>query len=121
MCCHRLCPSLLSYWDIQRCPIAQGTPPGRVSVGRGGQGEGERGRGFLWRSEGALQPHHLPLIPLHIHCRWLLTKEQKRLYTKVAQYCNRSTDLIPMSFVLGMGPSPELGSWVPLLAPALAA
>uniref|UniRef100_A0A8B9N824 Bestrophin homolog n=1 Tax=Accipiter nisus TaxID=211598 RepID=A0A8B9N824_9AVES len=33
--------------------------------------------------------------------RWLLTKEQKRLYTKVAQYCNRSTDLIPMSFVLG--------------------
>ncbi|NXL43797.1 BEST4 protein, partial [Podilymbus podiceps] len=33
--------------------------------------------------------------------RWLLTEEQKRLYTKVAQYCNRSTDLIPMSFVLG--------------------
>ncbi|NXJ73660.1 BEST4 protein, partial [Trogon melanurus] len=33
--------------------------------------------------------------------RRLLTEEQKRLYTKVAQYCNRSTDLIPMSFVLG--------------------
>ncbi|NXC76012.1 BEST4 protein, partial [Anhinga anhinga] len=33
--------------------------------------------------------------------RQLLTEEQKRLYTKVAQYCNRSTDLIPMSFVLG--------------------
>ncbi|NWH42750.1 BEST4 protein, partial [Fregata magnificens] len=33
--------------------------------------------------------------------RWLLTEEQKRLYTKVAQYCNRSTDHIPMSFVLG--------------------
>ncbi|NXW27876.1 BEST4 protein, partial [Phaetusa simplex] len=32
---------------------------------------------------------------------WLLTEEQKRLYTKVAQSCNRSTDLIPMSFVLG--------------------
>ncbi|NWI28922.1 BEST4 protein, partial [Sula dactylatra] len=33
--------------------------------------------------------------------RRLLTKEQKHLYTEVAQYCNRSTDLIPMSFVLG--------------------
>ncbi|XP_069718262.1 bestrophin-4 [Phaenicophaeus curvirostris] len=33
--------------------------------------------------------------------RCLLTEEQKRLYTKVAQYCNRSTDLIPLSFVLG--------------------
>ncbi|KAM9619893.1 bestrophin-4 [Morphnus guianensis] len=33
--------------------------------------------------------------------RRLLTEEQKHLYTKVAQYCNRSTDLIPMSFVLG--------------------
>ncbi|XP_054068095.1 bestrophin-4 [Rissa tridactyla] len=33
--------------------------------------------------------------------RQLLTEEQKRIYTKVAQYCNRSTDLIPMSFVLG--------------------
>ncbi|XP_010221386.1 PREDICTED: bestrophin-4 [Tinamus guttatus] len=33
--------------------------------------------------------------------RCLLTAEQKRLYTKVAQYCNRSTDLIPISFVLG--------------------
>ncbi|KFZ66772.1 Bestrophin-4, partial [Podiceps cristatus] len=33
--------------------------------------------------------------------RRLLTEEQKRLYAKVAQYCNRSTDLIPMSFVLG--------------------
>ncbi|KAF1480522.1 Bestrophin-4, partial [Megadyptes antipodes antipodes] len=33
--------------------------------------------------------------------RRLLTEEQKSLYTKVAQYCNRSTDLIPMSFVLG--------------------
>uniref|UniRef100_A0A8C3K3V6 Bestrophin homolog n=1 Tax=Calidris pygmaea TaxID=425635 RepID=A0A8C3K3V6_9CHAR len=33
--------------------------------------------------------------------RRLLTEEQKRFYTKVAQYCNRSTDLIPISFVLG--------------------
>ncbi|XP_065602446.1 bestrophin-4 [Cyrtonyx montezumae] len=38
---------------------------------------------------------------LSIIYRTLLTEEQKRLYTKVAQYCNRSTDLIPMSFVLG--------------------
>ncbi|NWI21719.1 BEST4 protein, partial [Crypturellus soui] len=33
--------------------------------------------------------------------RCLLSAEQKRLYSKVAQYCNRSTDLIPISFVLG--------------------
>ncbi|KAM9239228.1 bestrophin-4 [Leptosomus discolor] len=38
---------------------------------------------------------------LSIVYRQLLNEEQKRLYTKVAQYCNRSTDLIPMSFVLG--------------------
>ncbi|XP_065528651.1 bestrophin-4 [Lathamus discolor] len=38
---------------------------------------------------------------LSIIYRQLLTEEQKRLFTKVAQYCNRSTDLIPMSFVLG--------------------
>ncbi|NWH67878.1 BEST4 protein, partial [Geococcyx californianus] len=33
--------------------------------------------------------------------RQLLTEDQKRLFTKVAQYCNHSTDLIPISFVLG--------------------
>ncbi|KYO46426.1 hypothetical protein Y1Q_0006536 [Alligator mississippiensis] len=33
--------------------------------------------------------------------RRLLSEEQKRLFTKVAQYCDRSTDLIPLSFVLG--------------------
>uniref|UniRef100_A0A8B9PSH6 Bestrophin homolog n=1 Tax=Apteryx owenii TaxID=8824 RepID=A0A8B9PSH6_APTOW len=38
---------------------------------------------------------------LSLAYRRLLTEDQKRLYTKVAQYCNRSTDLIPMSFVLG--------------------
>ncbi|XP_030429458.1 bestrophin-4-like [Gopherus evgoodei] len=38
---------------------------------------------------------------LSITYRRLLTEEQKRVYVKVAQYCNRSTDLIPMSFVLG--------------------
>ncbi|KFQ27618.1 Bestrophin-4, partial [Mesitornis unicolor] len=45
--------------------------------------------------------------------RRLLTEEQKRLYTKVAQYCNRSTDLIPMSFVLGVGvPCSPRGWWL---------
>uniref|UniRef100_A0A8C8SRF7 Bestrophin homolog n=1 Tax=Pelusios castaneus TaxID=367368 RepID=A0A8C8SRF7_9SAUR len=38
---------------------------------------------------------------LSITYRRLLTEDQKRIYVKVAQYCNRSTDLIPMSFVLG--------------------
>ncbi|KAI6063958.1 Bestrophin-like protein [Aix galericulata] len=38
---------------------------------------------------------------LSVVYRRLLTEEQKRLYAKVAQYCNRSTDLIPISFVLG--------------------
>ncbi|KAM6343174.1 bestrophin-4-like [Alca torda] len=33
----------------------------------------------------------------------LLTKEQKRLYTEVAQYCNRSMDLTPVLFVLRKG------------------
>ncbi|XP_009637142.1 bestrophin-4 [Egretta garzetta] len=43
--------------------------------------------------------------------RWLLTEEQKRLYTKVAQYCNRSTDLIPMSFVLGFYVTMIVNRW----------
>jgi len=90
-------------------------------VGGAGEGEGESGDGFLWRSEAAPQPHHSPLTPPRVHCRRLLTEEQKRLYTKVAQYCNRSTDLIPMSFVLGTEPSPEPESWGPLLPPALVA
>ncbi|XP_074859158.1 bestrophin-4 [Carettochelys insculpta] len=38
---------------------------------------------------------------LSLTYRRLLTEEQKRTYAKVAQYCNRSTDFIPMSFVLG--------------------
>ncbi|KAJ7332795.1 hypothetical protein JRQ81_014975 [Phrynocephalus forsythii] len=33
--------------------------------------------------------------------RYLLNEHQKRLFEKVAQYCNRSLDLIPLSFVLG--------------------
>ncbi|KAM6415382.1 LOW QUALITY PROTEIN: bestrophin-4 [Rhynochetos jubatus] len=43
--------------------------------------------------------------------QWLLTKEQKRLYPKVAQYCNRSTDLIPMSFVLGFYITLVVNGW----------
>lgn len=73
------------------------------------QGEGDPGNGFFFfggGSEAAPQPRCSPLTPLRARCRRLLTEEQKRLYSKVAQYCNRSTDLIPISFVLGTGPSP---------------
>ncbi|XP_053100018.1 bestrophin-4 [Hemicordylus capensis] len=38
---------------------------------------------------------------LSVVYRYLLNAGQKRLFAKVAQYCNRSTDLIPLSFVLG--------------------
>lgn len=61
----------------------------------------------------------MSLTLLRVHCRRLLTEEQKRLYTKVAQYCNRSTDLIPLSFVLGTCPFPEPWSLSPLLPHAL--
>lgn len=36
--------------------------------------------------------------------RLLLTQEQKHIYAQVARYCNRSADLIPLSFVLGEDP-----------------
>lgn len=71
--------------------------------------KGTRGMAFFFfggGSEAAPQPRCLPLTLLRARCRRLLTEEQKHLYTKVAQYCNRSTDLIPISFVLGTGPSP---------------
>ncbi|XP_077815601.1 bestrophin-4 isoform X2 [Macaca mulatta] len=38
---------------------------------------------------------------LSITYRLLLTQEQKHVYAQVARYCNRSADLIPLSFVLG--------------------
>nr|XP_056700026.1 bestrophin-4 [Euleptes europaea] len=38
---------------------------------------------------------------LSVTYRHLLNKEQKHLFSKVARYCNSSTDLIPLSFVLG--------------------
>ncbi|XP_028589452.2 bestrophin-4 [Podarcis muralis] len=38
---------------------------------------------------------------LSVIYRHLLNVDQKRLFAKVAEYCNRSTDLIPLSFVLG--------------------
>ncbi|NXE45342.1 BEST4 protein, partial [Casuarius casuarius] len=56
----------------------------------------------------------VPYAALSLVYRRLLTKDQKRLYTKVAQYCNHSTDLIPMSF----GPptlSPGAGFYVTLI------
>ncbi|XP_004699750.1 bestrophin-4 [Echinops telfairi] len=38
---------------------------------------------------------------LSITYRLLLTQAQKHVYAQVARYCNRSADLIPLSFVLG--------------------
>ncbi|XP_061488811.1 bestrophin-4 isoform X1 [Rhineura floridana] len=38
---------------------------------------------------------------LSVIYRHLLNADQKRLFAKVAQYCNSATDLIPLSFVLG--------------------
>ncbi|XP_060087713.1 bestrophin-4 isoform X1 [Heteronotia binoei] len=38
---------------------------------------------------------------LSVTYRHFLNEKQKHLFSKVAQYCNRSTDLIPLSFVLG--------------------
>ena len=47
----------------------------------------------------SFQPRSLPCVP-----RLLLTQEQKHIYAQVARYCNRSADLIPLSFVLGEAP-----------------
>ncbi|XP_078529611.1 bestrophin-4 [Lissotriton helveticus] len=38
---------------------------------------------------------------LSVTYRFLLCEEQKKMFEKVSLYCNRSTDLIPISFVLG--------------------
>ncbi|XP_074077686.1 bestrophin-4 [Macrotis lagotis] len=43
--------------------------------------------------------------------RKLLSQEQKRIYAQVAQYCNRSADLIPMSFVLGFYVTLVVNRW----------
>lgn len=37
--------------------------------------------------------------------RLLLSQAQRHVYAQVARYCNRSADLIPLSFVLGEAPA----------------
>ncbi|XP_032744351.1 bestrophin-4 [Rattus rattus] len=48
---------------------------------------------------------------LNITYRLLLTQEQKRIYAQVARYCNRSADLIPLSFVLGFYVTLVVNRW----------
>uniref|UniRef100_A0A4X2LSN6 Bestrophin n=1 Tax=Vombatus ursinus TaxID=29139 RepID=A0A4X2LSN6_VOMUR len=48
---------------------------------------------------------------LSLTYRILLSPEQKRIYAQVARYCNRSADLIPMSFVLGFYVTQVVNRW----------
>ncbi|XP_072505316.1 bestrophin-4 isoform X2 [Notamacropus eugenii] len=48
---------------------------------------------------------------LSLTYRNLLSQEQKLIYAKVARYCNRSADLIPMSFVLGFYVTQVVNRW----------
>ncbi|XP_049735060.1 bestrophin-4 [Elephas maximus indicus] len=48
---------------------------------------------------------------LSITYRLLLTQEQRQVYAQVAQYCNRSADLIPLSFVLGFYVTMVVNRW----------
>uniref|UniRef100_H0WV80 Bestrophin n=1 Tax=Otolemur garnettii TaxID=30611 RepID=H0WV80_OTOGA len=48
---------------------------------------------------------------LSITYRLLLTQEQKHVYAQVARYCNRSADLIPLSFVLGFYVTLVVNRW----------
>ncbi|XP_037673050.1 bestrophin-4 [Choloepus didactylus] len=48
---------------------------------------------------------------LSITYRVLLTQEQRHVYAQVARYCNRSADLIPLSFVLGFYVSMVVNRW----------
>ncbi|XP_020843600.1 bestrophin-4 isoform X1 [Phascolarctos cinereus] len=48
---------------------------------------------------------------LSLTYRNLLSPEQKRVYAQVARYCNRSADLIPMSFVLGFYVTQVVNRW----------
>ncbi|XP_044528717.1 bestrophin-4 [Gracilinanus agilis] len=48
---------------------------------------------------------------LSLTYRKLLSQEQKRIYAQVARYCNRSADLIPMSFVLGFYVTLVVNRW----------
>ncbi|ELK26050.1 Bestrophin-4 [Myotis davidii] len=48
---------------------------------------------------------------LSITYRLLLTQEQRLVYAQVARYCNRSADLIPLSFVLGFYVTLVVNRW----------
>ncbi|XP_027979181.1 bestrophin-4 [Eumetopias jubatus] len=48
---------------------------------------------------------------LSIIYRLLLTQEQRHVYAQVARYCNRSADLIPLSFVLGFYVTLVVNRW----------
>ncbi|MBZ3874798.1 Bestrophin-4 [Sciurus carolinensis] len=48
---------------------------------------------------------------LSIAYRLLLTQEQRQVYAQVARYCNRSADLIPLSFVLGFYVTLVVNRW----------
>uniref|UniRef100_A0A8D0ZKE7 Bestrophin n=1 Tax=Sus scrofa TaxID=9823 RepID=A0A8D0ZKE7_PIG len=48
---------------------------------------------------------------LSITYRLLLTQEQRQVYAQVARYCNRSADLIPLSFVLGFYVTLVVNRW----------
>ncbi|XP_059112040.1 bestrophin-4 [Peromyscus eremicus] len=48
---------------------------------------------------------------LSVTYRLWLTQEQKHIYAQVARYCNRSADLIPLSFVLGFYVTLVVNRW----------
>ncbi|XP_006993541.1 bestrophin-4 [Peromyscus maniculatus bairdii] len=48
---------------------------------------------------------------LSVTYRLWLTQEQKQIYAQVARYCNRSADLIPLSFVLGFYVTLVVNRW----------
>ncbi|KAL0604557.1 Bestrophin-4 [Plecturocebus cupreus] len=48
---------------------------------------------------------------LSIIYRLLLTQEQRHVYAQVARYCNRSANLIPLSFVLGFYVTLVVNRW----------
>ncbi|XP_066232255.1 bestrophin-4 [Saccopteryx leptura] len=48
---------------------------------------------------------------LSITYRLLLSQGQRRVYAQVARYCNRSADLIPLSFVLGFYVTLVVNRW----------
>ncbi|KAM6217659.1 bestrophin-4 [Rhynchocyon petersi] len=48
---------------------------------------------------------------LSITYRLLLTQEQRHVYAQVARYCNRSAELIPLSFVLGFYVTLVVNRW----------